>query len=90
MLMEDEAFLGSEKEDSLCVYNFQIWGVLPLFFDVDEWWKSVKIYITLVAGLTCCCHRHTFFDPTIGIHPKRFYSNCREFETRKVADFHVG
>ena len=53
MLMEDEAFLGSEKEDSLCVYNFQIWGVLPLFFDVDEWWKTVKIYITLVAGSTC-------------------------------------
>ena len=53
MLMEDEAFLGSEKEDSLYVYNFQIWEVLPLFFDVDEWWKTVKIYITLVAGSIC-------------------------------------
>ena len=72
MLMEDEAFLGSEKEDSLCVYNFQIWGVLPLFFDADEWWKSVRIYITLVVGLTCCCHRHTFFGTNYWNSSKKF------------------
>ena len=71
MLMEDEAFLGSGNEDSLCVYNFQIWGVLPLFFDVDEWWKYVKIYITLVAGLTCC-HRHTCFDTNYWNSSKKF------------------
>ena len=42
--------------------NFRFGECFPLFFDVDDWWKIVKIYITLVACPTCCSHRHTFFD----------------------------
>ena len=56
----------------MCLLIFKFGECFPLFFDVDEWWKTVKIYITLVVGPTCCCHRHTFFDTNYWNSSKKF------------------
>ena len=71
----------------MCLLIFRLGECFPLFFDVDEWRKFVEIYITLVAGSTCWCDRHTFFDTNHWNSSTKFCSNCRKFEVLKVADF---
>ena len=54
MLMEKEAFINVGHGGLImCLLIFRFGECFPLFFDVDEWRKTVKIYITLVAGSTC-------------------------------------